>query len=173
MGIQQLRASTGLSQKGFSEAFQIPVRTLQQWEQGKSSPAPYVLAMMEKLAPAMAADAPGEKDPYFVPEKSRWKVCIPDPFPNCERVYPLQQRKVRQLLDALRGNDAVKSVTIFGSSVPQRCRQDSDLDVYLELADGDGEVKIAFDFPCDLWTNRTADERLKREIEQKGVRVYG
>lgn len=103
MGIKELRASTGLSQKGFSEAFQIPVRTLQQWEQGKSSPAPYVLAMMEKLAPATAADAAGEKNPYFVPEKSHWKVCIPDPFPNCERVYPLQQRKVRQLLDALRG----------------------------------------------------------------------
>lgn len=173
MGIKELRASTGLSQKRFSEAFQVPVRTLQQWEQGKSAPAPYVLSMMEKLAPAVAGKAPAAPDPYFVPEKSRWKVCIADPFPNCERVYPLQQRKVRQLLDALRGSDTVKSVTVFGSSVTQRCHQGSDLDVYLELADGDAEINVAFDFPCDLWTNRTANERLKREIEQKGVRVYG
>ena len=173
MNIKELRASTGLSQKGFSEAFQVPVRTLQQWEQGKSVPAPYVLAMMEKLVPEVTDKVPNAPDPYFVPDKSRWKVCIADPFPNCERVYPLQQRKVRQLLDALHGNGAVKSVTVFGSSVTQRCHQGSDLDVYLELSDGDAEIKLAFDFPCDLWTNRTADEHLKREIEQKGVRVYG
>jgi len=46
--IKELRISTGLSQSQFSKEFDIPVRTLQQWEQGKSHPAPYVINLIER-----------------------------------------------------------------------------------------------------------------------------
>ena len=36
--IKELRKKTGLSQSKFSAKFGIPVRTLQQWEQGISAP---------------------------------------------------------------------------------------------------------------------------------------
>ncbi|MBE5825894.1 MAG: helix-turn-helix domain-containing protein [Butyrivibrio sp.] len=44
--IKELRKKTGLSQSKFSTKFGIPVRTLQQWEQGISAPPDYVVRMM-------------------------------------------------------------------------------------------------------------------------------
>ena len=44
--IKQLRKKTGLSQSKFSAKFGIPVRTLQQWEQGISAPPEYLVRMM-------------------------------------------------------------------------------------------------------------------------------
>ena len=44
--IKELRKKTGLSQSKFSSKFEIPVRTLQQWEQGISAPPDYVIRMM-------------------------------------------------------------------------------------------------------------------------------
>ncbi len=47
MTIQELRAKTGLSQSKFAERYGIPVRTLQEWEQGKRKPPGYVLELLE------------------------------------------------------------------------------------------------------------------------------
>ncbi len=44
--IKALRKTTGLSQSRFSAKFGIPVRTLQQWEQGISAPPEYLVRMM-------------------------------------------------------------------------------------------------------------------------------
>ena len=44
--LKQLRKKTGLSQSKFSAKFGIPVRTLQQWEQGISAPPEYLVRMM-------------------------------------------------------------------------------------------------------------------------------
>ena len=44
--IKTMRRETGMSQSKFSEHFGISVRTLQQWEQGKSAPPEYVIRMM-------------------------------------------------------------------------------------------------------------------------------
>ena len=44
--IKELRKGTGLSQSKFSAKFGIPVRTLQQWEQGISAPPEYLIRMM-------------------------------------------------------------------------------------------------------------------------------
>ncbi len=44
--IKELRRETGLSQSKFSAKFGIPVRTLQQWEQGISAPPEYIIRMM-------------------------------------------------------------------------------------------------------------------------------
>ncbi len=44
--LKDLRKKTGFSQSKFSARFGIPVRTLQQWEQGISAPPEYVVRMM-------------------------------------------------------------------------------------------------------------------------------
>ena len=44
--IKQLRKNTGLSQSKFAARFGVPVRTLQQWEQGQSAPPEYFVRMM-------------------------------------------------------------------------------------------------------------------------------
>ena len=47
--IKKLRKKTGLSQNKFSAKFGIPVRTLQQWEQGISAPPDYLVRMMSYI----------------------------------------------------------------------------------------------------------------------------
>ena len=49
-----------------------------------------------------------------------WKICIPEPFMNCEKIYPIQQKKVKRLIDILSNNSNVKKIIIFGSSVSDR-----------------------------------------------------
>ncbi len=40
--IRELRESTGLTRKEFSEHTQIPVRTLEDWEAGRRTPPEYI-----------------------------------------------------------------------------------------------------------------------------------
>lgn len=47
--IQDLRHKTSMSQSEFAKYFNIPVRTLQNWEQGYQKPANYIVEMIEKI----------------------------------------------------------------------------------------------------------------------------
>ena len=49
MTIQELRKETGLSQSQFAKKFNIPVGTLQHWEQGIRKPPEYVLALIAQI----------------------------------------------------------------------------------------------------------------------------
>lgn len=46
MTFKELRALTRMTFKAFSEYFGIPSRTLQQWEYGERTPAPYLMDLM-------------------------------------------------------------------------------------------------------------------------------
>lgn len=48
--IKSIRSSTGMSQARFSEAYEIPVRTIQDWERGIRTPPPYVIKLLELAA---------------------------------------------------------------------------------------------------------------------------
>lgn len=47
--VKSLRQQTGLSQSKFAGFFEIPVSTLQYWEQGLRTPPVYVVNMMETI----------------------------------------------------------------------------------------------------------------------------
>ena len=47
MNIKELRAKTGLSQSKFAALIPLPVRTLQDWEQGNRKPPEYVINLIE------------------------------------------------------------------------------------------------------------------------------
>ena len=49
--IKELRESTGMTQKAFSEKFGIPISTLRKWEQRETSPAPYVAELIARTLP--------------------------------------------------------------------------------------------------------------------------
>lgn len=49
MSIQELRAKTNLSQKQFAEYFEIPIRTVQEWEQGRKKPPDYIPKLLERI----------------------------------------------------------------------------------------------------------------------------
>ena len=46
MTIKELRQQTGLSQSAFAKYFEIPLRTVQDWEQGKRKPPEYLVKLM-------------------------------------------------------------------------------------------------------------------------------
>lgn len=170
--IRSIRVQTGLSQAKFAQAVGIPVRTLQQWEQGKSSPPSYVIAMLKHQAPEIMISQE-EDQRHTIPSKSTWKICINNPFANCDKVYPIQQRKVRELIDDITAHDGISEIRIFGSSITERCHMGSDVDIYVETDDASNLISRAHDFEFDLWTNETVDDRLREEIITKGVKVYG
>lgn len=49
MTIKEMREALGDSRKKFSERYEIPVRTLEDWEAGRRNPAPYILKLLERV----------------------------------------------------------------------------------------------------------------------------
>ena len=49
MTIQELREKTGLSQSKFAEYFGLPIRTVQEWEQGRRKPPDYIQKLLERI----------------------------------------------------------------------------------------------------------------------------
>lgn len=49
MSIKKLREETGLSQSKFAQIFDIPVYTLQEWEQGRRNPPKYMEQMLNEI----------------------------------------------------------------------------------------------------------------------------
>lgn len=49
MTITEIRAISGLNKTKFAELYNIPYRTLQDWEAGKSNPPAYVLPLLERV----------------------------------------------------------------------------------------------------------------------------
>ena len=47
MEIKEIRALTGLSQANFGKKYNIPVRTIQDWETEKRNPPVYVVELLE------------------------------------------------------------------------------------------------------------------------------
>ena len=106
-------------------------------------------------------------------QKKVWRVCIQDPFENCEKIYPIQQKKVKQMINNIKEDSNVEKIVVFGSSVQDTCHMGSDVDFYIVLKQ---DQKITFketlSFMYDIWTNYTVDSRMYEEITKKGVTVY-
>lgn len=47
--IQELRATTHMSQSAFAANFGIPASTLKDWEHSRRTPPPYVIEMMQRI----------------------------------------------------------------------------------------------------------------------------
>ena len=49
MKIKELRNSTGMSQSQFAAYFGISVRSIQEWEQERKSPPPYLVGLLKRI----------------------------------------------------------------------------------------------------------------------------
>ena len=52
MKVKQLRETTGLTQSEFAAFLNLPLRTLQGWEQGRRQAPEYVVSMIERILAA-------------------------------------------------------------------------------------------------------------------------
>ncbi len=105
-------------------------------------------------------------------QKYEWEIFINHPFLNCKKIHPMQQKKVRILIDSLQTDHNVEKIVIFGSSVSGKCHVDSDVDIYITLKENKRIRINVCDFLYDVWTNFTVDNRMRKEIDEKGVTVY-
>lgn len=86
---------------------------------------------------------------YLIARKSKdWKfnrVVDAASFSNVNRIHPLKQRMVKEIVDAARKDVAVKRLIIFGSSTRYDCDVTSDLDICIdwvrECYDEDGVLE--------------------------------
>lgn len=47
--IKSIRARTGLSQAAFAAEYELPRRTVEDWEAGRRSPTPWALKLLDRL----------------------------------------------------------------------------------------------------------------------------
>lgn len=165
--IKALRNKTGLSQSKFAKRYGLSTRTLQQWEQGISKPIDSLIMLIEK-------DIKGESNLRHLYKKQDkpFNICIDKPFLNTNKIYPIQQIKVKELIEDIALNNKVTKITIFGSSVKDTCHIGSDIDIFVETKQKNIKLKNNHNFEIDLWTSNTVDKRLLKEINSKGVIVY-
>lgn len=50
MNIRQLRNEMGMTQSVFAMYFKIPIRTIQEWEQGRRKPPQYLINLLSRIA---------------------------------------------------------------------------------------------------------------------------
>jgi len=58
--IREIRGKTGYSRKKFSDAYGIPVRTLEEWEAGRRTPPDYVVRLLSYVVEIEVMKAEGE-----------------------------------------------------------------------------------------------------------------
>lgn len=102
------------------------------------------------------------------------------PF-DLSMVYPLQQRNVVAVYELLMDNPHIKGVTVFGSSVSQKCNINSDLDLLIDVGDIGWEYRTEISTqvgkvvstPIDIiWADRLPkNSELYRDILWRSLRI--
>ena len=95
-------------------------------------------------------------------------------FPNANRIHPLMQRRVEQILQAVSKDPNVRRLVLYGSSLEFRCSSASDIDLYIEKYDPDKKLANFPDLDCeaDIITNLSPDNRLYQEIDRTGLLLF-
>lgn len=95
-------------------------------------------------------------------------------YRNVDRIHPLKQKEVGEIIECLSLDDNVLYIVIFGSSADFSCNSYSDIDVYVQLKDETQALKKKPDIrsEVDYIFNLDENNKLFVEIEKKGVLVY-
>lgn len=95
-------------------------------------------------------------------------------FKNANRVHPLMQSKVEQLVQTISKDKNVRRIVLYGSSLEFRCNSNSDIDLYIEKDDKDKKLEPlpVLDCEVDIVTNLPLDSRLYQEIDRKGLLLF-
>lgn len=78
--IKALRASTGLSQKAFAEKFDIPKRTIENWEGGQTDPPGYVVRLLKQAIEAEQAQGEVSENRMIAEALYKRYICGEDTF---------------------------------------------------------------------------------------------
>lgn len=96
-------------------------------------------------------------------------------------INPIKKDYVDKICDAAKESGIVNRLIIFGSAVTDYCEKESDLDICVDTDCADNNralfrlyVKMSkiCDYNCDILTYSKLGEKIRYEVEQKGVLVY-
>lgn len=96
-------------------------------------------------------------------------------------VNDIKRKKVEKVIQIASNTGVVRRLIIFGSAVTNECREESDVDICLDISCETSDKRLrrpmydfneACDFNCDILFYHKLGEKLKREIDTKGVEVY-
>ena len=102
-------------------------------------------------------------------------LAVTKPFKNINRIFPTQQADIQKMIEVCKNDKNIKKIIIFGSSVTSECNPWSDIDIYFEFKKEPqmyptiGSSTAVF----DKWDNFNVSKELMKEINDKGVVVYG
>lgn len=102
---------------------------------------------------------------------------------NLDKINPIKKKEIGNLLDYVSKNGRhIKKVVIFGSTVRNDCRPDSDIDIclYSDIDRSDiesvmfiGGIHMLLDSMCDVFIYKyIPNGKFKTEIDTKGVTIY-
>lgn len=128
---------------------------------------------------------------YLIRRRSKdWRfsaVVPPDSFSGVDRIHPLKQREVKEIVDTAREDANVRRIVIFGSSVRYDCNETSDLDICIDWTrdcyDADGvlmpftrnmrkAITAATGGKADVVNYAYLDGTDVKQAVQEGVLVY-
>lgn len=95
-------------------------------------------------------------------------------FKHCNRVHPLMQERVQQVLEQLKKDENIQKIVLFGSSLEFRCSSYSDLDLYIEKKNPGIPLKQepVLDCELDLIMDLGHENRLYSEIDRTGLLLF-
>lgn len=209
MGLKELRIQAGLTQSQLATYSGVNLRSLQDYEQGHKTLASAKGETLYRLSQVLgynmnallemeglqldcfvrSDDAAARMNRILVYEKSLQKknnsnihfpIVVEDEYVDMSRIYPTKQREVKDVLEALRDEETVNDLHLFGSSITIRCHKDSDVDFAVGLTDFSRTVKNHIseriqeccNWKADiLWMDRlTEQDRVFADI-QKGLKL--
>lgn len=188
--IKDVRLQLGLNRKEFSQKLNIPYMTLTDWELGKHEPPEYVHRLLEYYVRIQCSY---EKSPYFATDKcNKWdeQRNYRTTFPTVHNhstvpvkyIYPLKQRDIINIHEAVKDDTRINNIILFGSSVTMRCTKSSDIDLSVRLNpdyidntvknDISDKIQEACNYNADIiWFDRiNSNDRVYANIT-KGVQI--
>ncbi len=96
-------------------------------------------------------------------------------------INPVKQVYVDKICDAAKESGIVNRLFIFGSAITEQCDGESDLDICVDTDCADNnralfrlyvQISRICDYNCDILTYSKLGEKIRNEIDQKGVLVY-
>lgn len=100
---------------------------------------------------------------------------------DLSNINSIKRNQVSKCVKAIAKYNFIKRLIIFGSSVTDKCTNDSDIDICVDII---GETKglhtyqmnvdlsKACEHKCDILTYNKLQKKMKEEIDNKGVVVY-
>ena len=152
MEVKQLRQTSGLTQKEFCTRYQIPLKTLQNWETDSDSPSarkcpPYVVLL---LAKAVMAD--------FSVARNLLESNIDE-----RHLATIEQAKSKIRKSPL--SKHVKDVLLYGSTARGQSKHSSDVDILMILDNRIKNYKRTNDLISYLKGNISSDDYTLPEVD--------